>query len=153
MSFFGTGFDAVAEPDLTSDGVILVASPVDLLAHKLKVILQRAEAKDYLDISALLDAGVPLSAGLDGARHLFCEAFQPSEALKALTYFDDVPDLPQTNRQQLQASAVQVNRPQQVVATAPPVPSPPTTSDDPPPPLPAHQGPPQDEGKVPGPRR
>ncbi len=108
VSFFGTGFDAVAEPDLTSDGVILVASPVDLLAHKLKVILQPAQAKDYLDISALLDAGVPLSAGLDGARHLFGEAFQPSEALKALTYFDDVPDLPQTNRQQLQASAVQV---------------------------------------------
>lgn len=141
VSFFGTGFDPVAEPGLTGDGVVLVASPVDLLAHKLKVILQRAEAKDYLDIAALLDADVPLSAGLAGARHLFGEAFQPSEALKALTYFDDVPDLPQANRQQLQAATAQVYRPQRAVVPPPPVASPPSTDYNPEPPEIPDQGP------------
>ncbi|MHB1712259.1 MAG: nucleotidyl transferase AbiEii/AbiGii toxin family protein [Acidimicrobiales bacterium] len=110
VSFFGTGFDTVAEPDLTEDGVLLVASPVDLLAHKLKVILQRAESKDYLDIAALLSAGVTLSDGLSGTRRLFGVAFQPAEALKALTYFADVPELPSEIRLQLQAATATAKR-------------------------------------------
>jgi Nucleotidyl transferase AbiEii toxin, Type IV TA system len=83
------GFGRVGEPDITLDGVLQIASPEDLMATKLKVILQRAEAKDYRDIAALIEAGVGLSTGLAAARALFGTAFQPSECLKALVYFED----------------------------------------------------------------
>ena len=59
------------------------------MATKLKVILQRAEAKDYVDIAAMLTAGVSLAKGLASARAIFGPNFQPSESLKALTYFED----------------------------------------------------------------
>lgn len=90
VSFFGgIGFGRVAEPDFTEDGVLQVASLNDLMATKLKVILQRAEAKDYRDIAAMVDAGVSLALGLSSARLLFGPNFQPGESLKALVYFDD----------------------------------------------------------------
>jgi hypothetical protein len=90
VSFFATpGFGRVGQPERTPDGVLLVASPLDLLATKLKTILQRAEAKDYHDIAMLLRAGNDLVAGLGAARTLFGPNFQPGEALKALAYFGD----------------------------------------------------------------
>lgn len=89
VSLFGVGVSVLSAPDETDDGVLLVASQVDLLAHKLKVILQRSDAKDYIDIAALLAAGVPLDTGLAGARSLFGATFPPAEALRALTYFGD----------------------------------------------------------------
>jgi len=108
ISFFGVGLDPLEPPSLTTDGVALVASAVDLLAEKLKVILQRAEAKDYLDIAAILRHGTDLVAGLKGARRLFGEAFQPAEALRTLTYFEDVrlaDRLDQTLRRDLREAA------------------------------------------------
>ncbi|MDV7391292.1 nucleotidyl transferase AbiEii/AbiGii toxin family protein, partial [Arthrospira platensis SPKY1] len=90
VSFFGNiAFGRVGEPDLTEDGVLLVASFDDLMATKVKVVLQRAEAKDYRDIAAMLNAGVSLARGLASARQLFRPNFQPSESLKALVYFND----------------------------------------------------------------
>ena len=90
LSFFGTiAFGRVGEPDMTDDGVVQVASLDDLMATKLKVVLQRAEAKDYRDVAAMVKAGVSLSHGLASARVLFGPNFQPSESLKALVYFDD----------------------------------------------------------------
>ncbi|MGC8623977.1 MAG: nucleotidyl transferase AbiEii/AbiGii toxin family protein, partial [Phycisphaerae bacterium] len=65
-----------------------VASPADLMAFKVKVILQRVEAKDYRDIAAMLRAGAHLDGALSAARTLFGMAFQPMESLKALTCFD-----------------------------------------------------------------
>lgn len=90
VSFFGAiGIGRVGEPDMTSDGMLEVASLDDLMALKLKVILQRAEAKDYRDIAAMVAAGVDLPKGLAAARELFGPNFQPSESLKALVYFND----------------------------------------------------------------
>jgi hypothetical protein len=90
VSFFGTiGFGRVGTPDRTDDGVLLVASPLDLLATKVKVVLQRAEAKDYRDVAALLRGGESLSEGLAAARELYGPDFQPSESLKALCFFGD----------------------------------------------------------------
>lgn len=90
VSFFGDlDIGRVGTPDWTDDGVLRVASIDDLLATKLKVLLQRAEVKDYLDILALLRAGADLASGLAGARALYGSTFQPSESLKALTYFGD----------------------------------------------------------------
>jgi len=90
LSFFGgMRFGRVGDPRLTTDGVAEVASLEDLMAHKLKVILQRAEKKDYEDIAAMLRAGISLPRGLAAARLFFGAAFQPAESLKALAYFKD----------------------------------------------------------------
>ena len=92
VSFFGLiGFGRVGAPDITEDGVlsVSVASLDDLMATEVKVILQRAEAKDYRDIAAMVSAGVSLSKGLAAARELFGSNFQPSESLKAMVYFKD----------------------------------------------------------------
>lgn len=51
------GFGRVGEPDLTEDSILQVASLDDLMATKVKVVLQRAEAKDYRDIAAMVTAG------------------------------------------------------------------------------------------------
>mgnify|MGYP001592066194 FL=1 len=112
VSFFGTLlFGRVGEPDVTADGVLQVAALDDLMATKLKVILQRIEAKDYQDIAALLRAGVSLSRGLAGARALYGPAFQPSERLKALVYFEggDLHRLTQEERELLIATASSVH--------------------------------------------
>lgn len=90
VSFFGAiGFGRVGVPDMTEDGVLQVASLDDLMATKVKVVLQRAEAKDYRDIAEMIRASVSLPRGLAAARELFGPSFQPSESLKAMTYFAD----------------------------------------------------------------
>lgn len=111
ISFWGTlSFGRVGEPELTADEILQVAALDDLMATKLKVILQRVEAKDYQDIAALIRAGVSLSHGLAGARALYGPAFQPSECLKALVYFEggDLHRLTQKDRALLIATASSV---------------------------------------------
>ena len=105
MSFFGEiGFGRVGIPELTDDNVALVASIDDLFGTKLKVLLQRVEAKDYYDIAALIESGASLGRGLAAGRAIFGRTFQPSEALKALSYFEggDLPTLGSETRRTLQ---------------------------------------------------
>ena len=118
LSFFGgMPFGRVGDPLLTLDGVAEVASLEDLMAHKLKVILQRAEKKDYQDIAAMLRAGVPLAPGLAAARLFFGAAFQPAESLKALTWFKDgdLARLAKAERLALIAAAAKVDKSPSVV--------------------------------------
>jgi predicted nucleotidyltransferase component of viral defense system len=57
VAFFGgLEFGRVGQPQRTTDGVLRVASLDDLMATKVKVILQRSEAKDYRDIAAMVRA-------------------------------------------------------------------------------------------------
>jgi Nucleotidyl transferase AbiEii toxin, Type IV TA system len=112
VSFFGPiPFGRVGVPERTSDHIIQVASPEDLLGTKLKVLLQRIEAKDYLDVAAILENGTPLALGLGAARTLFGQAFQPSECLKALVYFEggDLESLSDRVKDTLIASAAAVD--------------------------------------------
>jgi hypothetical protein len=89
ISFFGAiRIGCVNLPEATQDGVLRVASLLDLLGTKLKVLLQRVEAKDYRDITALLRAGITLGDGLGAAKALYGVQFPPCEALKALVYFE-----------------------------------------------------------------
>jgi len=65
VSFFGgLAIGRVGVPQISADGVALVASPLDLLATKLKVLLQRAERKDDQDVVVLLGSGLSLAEGL-----------------------------------------------------------------------------------------
>ncbi len=103
-SFFGgIGFGRVGAPEVTEDGVLQVASLDDLMATKVKVMLQRVEAKDYRDVAAMIRAGTSLARGMAAARVLYGDAFQPSESLKALVYFQggDLATLSNEDRQSL----------------------------------------------------
>ena len=90
VSFFG-GIDTgrVGNPERTEDGVLRVASLLDLFGTKLKVLLQRVAARDYLDLAAILRTGVPLKDGLGAAGALYGPQFPPAEAVKALSYFEE----------------------------------------------------------------
>ena len=90
VSFFG-GIDIgrVGSPEETDDGVARVASVLDLFGTKLKVLLQRIAARDYLDLAAILRTGVPLKEGLGAAATLYGGQFPPADAVKALAYFDE----------------------------------------------------------------
>ncbi len=90
VSFFGgISCGRIGEPLLCDDGVAKIAALDDLMAHKLKVILQRSDKKDYQDIAAMIRAGCAVAQGLAAARLFFGNAFQPAACLKALTYFKD----------------------------------------------------------------
>jgi hypothetical protein len=88
ISLFGVRLPAIEWPALAVDIGLPVASLRDLAATKVGVLLGRAEAKDYLDIAALLDS-VELEDMLGGAETLFGPPFSSMLALKALTTFDD----------------------------------------------------------------
>ncbi len=113
LSFFGgLGMGRVGEPTRTEDGFVSVASPLDLLATKLKVIMQRAEAKDYLDVAQLLRDRASLIQGLGAARTMYGPAFAPSECLRALTFYDDgdLATVGSETRQVLRKEAAAVSR-------------------------------------------
>lgn len=59
VSFFGgVSFGRVGEPEIAEGLDLPVASLEDLMATKVKEILQRVEAKDYRDIAAMIEAEV-----------------------------------------------------------------------------------------------
>jgi hypothetical protein len=111
VSFFaGLRIGRIGQPDWTDDGVVQIASPIDLFATKLKVLLQRVEAKDYLDVAAILEHGGRLADGLAAARALYGGTFQPTECLKALIYFKggDLESLSRATRSLLIAAVNEV---------------------------------------------
>jgi len=111
VSFFGNlKIGRIAVPDYTEDGVCQVASMIDLFATKLKTIFDRIEAKDYRDILAIVTNGLPLEKGLAAASAMYGPQFQPSELLKALTYFEggDLDQLTRIEREMLARAASSV---------------------------------------------
>jgi hypothetical protein len=98
----GIGFSPVKSPDIAPNG-IAVASLEDLYATKLLTAVQRSEAKDYVDIAALLAHGLSLEYGLGCARAFYGSHFNTALPLKALVYFEDgdLPSLPASIRETL----------------------------------------------------
>ena len=89
VSFFGDlDLGRVGHPQQTDDGVVWVASVLDLFATKLKVLLQRVAARDYEDIAAILRSGVSLEDGLGAAVALYGTQFPPMDAVKTLAWFE-----------------------------------------------------------------
>ena len=67
-----------------------VASLLDIAGAKASVVQVRAEAKDYIDIDALLtDGRIDLPTALAAAQLIRGEQFNPQSTLKALSYFSD----------------------------------------------------------------
>jgi len=90
LSFFGVpALARLRPPHIAPDNGLRVASLLDLAGAKVRVVQMRAEAKDYLDIDALLTHGIGLPVALGCARALYGAEFNPQISLKALTYFED----------------------------------------------------------------
>jgi Nucleotidyl transferase AbiEii toxin, Type IV TA system len=97
VSFFGVPtLRRVAAPLIAHDNHLRIASLLDLAGMKAAVVQQRAEAKDYTDLHALLVAGISLPAALAAAGVIYGERFNPQLTLKALSFFGDgdLPSLP-----------------------------------------------------------
>ena len=113
MSFFGglqLGQASISEP-VEGPG-FAVASLLDLAGTKAAVVTERAEAKDYLDIHALLtQARIPLPEMLSSAAIIYGDEFNPLIALKAISYHEDpaLADLPASMRADLIAAVRSVD--------------------------------------------
>ena len=112
VSFFGgIDFGRVGEPECVADGILQVASMLDLFATKLKVLLQRVQVRDYQDLAAILRAGFALRDGLGAAATLFGRAFPPMEAAKVLGRFHgDAAHLPAEDRRTLAKAVAEWDR-------------------------------------------
>jgi hypothetical protein len=96
VSFFGV-------PDLRRLG---------LAGTKASVVQLRAEAKDYIDIDALITlGGIGLPTALAAAQELYGPSFNPQITLKALSYFGDgnLLDLPDSIQRRLVTAAREVD--------------------------------------------
>ena len=131
ISFFGgVAAGRINEPLQTRDTKLFVASPDDLLATELKAILDRAEAKDYRDISALLSAGISLEKALGAFAKMYGK--DPGLPLRAIGYFKDgdLPTLSKTDQNILRAARDRVSKIPEVplmygpISGAPPATSP-----------------------------
>jgi Nucleotidyl transferase AbiEii toxin, Type IV TA system len=91
VSFFGVPkLPRLSAAVVAEDNGLGVASLLDLAGTKASVIQMRAEAKDYIDIDALIAAGkVDLPLALSAAQRLYGSTFNPQITLKALSFFDD----------------------------------------------------------------
>jgi hypothetical protein len=113
VSFFGVpNLPRLSEPVVAMDNGLGVASLLDLAGTKASVVQVRAEAKDYIDIDALITAGkVDLPLALSAAQRLYGSTFNPQITLKALSFFDDgdLRQLPEGMKFRLAAAAREVD--------------------------------------------
>src|SRR6185503_13180816 len=103
-------FGRVGQPTRTEDIGLAVASKLDLAGTKARTVIERAERKDYVDMAALLKAGLTLAEAVAAARALYGDQFNPMITLKALSYFadGDLPKLPEDVKQFLSEQASRV---------------------------------------------
>jgi hypothetical protein len=91
VSFFGVPrLPRLSPPHIARDNGLQIASLLDLAGTKASVVQRRAEAKDYIDIDAILtDGRIDLPTALSSAKALYGQQFNPQITLKALSFFDD----------------------------------------------------------------
>jgi hypothetical protein len=126
LSFFGVpGIPRLVPPHIAPDNGLQIASLLDLAGTKASVVQQRAEAKDYMDIAAILrDGRINLSTALASAKAIYGAQFNPQISLKALSFFDDgsLRRLPRATKDLLAKAAreVDLDRLPRIVRAAPP---------------------------------
>lgn len=104
VSFFGLPNLCMVRQPLSVEGTSLrLAAPEDIAGMKAAVITQRAAARDYVDLDALISAGIDLVTALAAASVIYGDRFHALSSLKALSWLDDIPieDLPQPARDRL----------------------------------------------------
>ena len=122
LSFFGVPhLPRLRAPAIAPDNGLQIASLLDLAGTMAAVVQMRAEAKDYVDIDALLlDGRVDLPTAIACAQILYGPQFNPQSTLKALAYFKDgnLSDLPQAVRDRLSRAVRDVDLDRLPVVTA-----------------------------------
>lgn len=90
LSFFGLPrlkqLFASEEPD---GSPVRIANKLDLAGMKAAVVQRRAEAKDYLDLDALIRDGISLGEACSAACAIYGPQLNPQLTLKALSYFGE----------------------------------------------------------------
>jgi len=110
LSFFGAlNLGQIVPPDTVEGPGFQVASLQDIAGTKVAVIQKRAEVKDYLDIDVLLQSGISLATALAAGCAVHGRSFNPMITLKALSYFDDVPALPEAVKGRLATAVAAVD--------------------------------------------
>jgi hypothetical protein len=110
VSFFGDLGLGIAAPREQAEGsTVYAASLLDIAGTKAAVVQRRAEVRDYLDIDALIRHGIVLPQVLAAGAVVYGRSFNPLITLKALSYFDDVPNLPEVVRERLQSAVALVD--------------------------------------------
>lgn len=91
VSFFGVPkLRRIKEPWTAPDTHLQVASLLDLAGTKAAVVQKRAEAKDYIDLDAIIhQVGLDLPTALSAAKLIYGRQFNPELTLKALCFFGD----------------------------------------------------------------
>lgn len=118
VSFFGgVAIGRINEPLRTNDTTLLVASLEDLLVTKLKTIMDRAEVKDYRDISVMLSAGISLEKALGAFAKMYGK--DPGLPLRAIGFFKDgdLPSLPKSDQNILRKARDRVSEIPEVAIT------------------------------------
>lgn len=113
ISFFGLPrLRRIAEPLIAEGNDLAVAALIDLAGTKAEAVQHRAQAKDYLDIDALIErGGIDLAKQLAAGRAVYGDVFVPIATLKALTYFGDgdLADLPDVVKRRLAMASAAVD--------------------------------------------
>ena len=108
VSFFGgINLPVIERPERAVTNGILIASLRDLAGTKAKVINERVELKDYLDIAALLDAGLTLPDIVAAAVALFPGQVDDIATVSAITFFEEgeAAAFPEPLKRKLRAAA------------------------------------------------
>jgi hypothetical protein len=113
VSFFGVpNIPRLVAPHVAPGNGLKVASMLDLAGTKASVVQARAEAKDYIDMDALMTAGgIDLPTTLAAGRAIYGPQFNPEITLKALSFFGDgnLRRLPEALKQRLATAVRQVD--------------------------------------------
>ena len=113
VSFFGVpGIPRLVRPHRVRENGLRVASMLDLAGTKASVVQIRAEARDYIDIDAMITSGkIDLASALVAGIAIYGSQFNPEITLKALSYFDDgdLRGLPEAVKSRLATAAREVD--------------------------------------------
>jgi hypothetical protein len=113
LSFFGTpSIRLIEAPHVAAVNQLRIASLLDLAAMKAAVVQKRAEAKDYIDLDAIIqNTEIDLPTALAAATVLYGAAFNPELTLRSLSYFGDgsLPTLAGAIRDRLAKAVVAVD--------------------------------------------
>lgn len=112
ISFFGLPrLKPIKEPLIAKGNGISVASLLDLSGMKVVVVQERAEAKDYYDIDAIIRAGISLPEAIAAGKYIYGKDFNPQISLKALSYFQDgdLSSLPEDLKKRLTDAIISVD--------------------------------------------
>jgi hypothetical protein len=91
VSFFGMPkIKQIENPVIATDNGLKISRLIDLAGMKASVVQKRAEAKDYIDIDALIQLGaVNLPLALAAGQYIYGRSFNPDITLKALSFYED----------------------------------------------------------------